>query len=68
MLCLSGCGQVGPLFLRMPDVEFPEQAPFQVGTPTKIFLPEGVTLPVPVSATVLPAAGTHAAPAASTHP
>jgi hypothetical protein len=61
---LASCGQIGPLFLRMPDVEFPIQAPIIVGEPTRIFLPEGVTLPAPVSATApLPVAATHPAPA-----
>ena len=78
---LASCGQVGKLFLRMPDVEFPPQAPIIVGEPRPIFLPAGVTLPVPVSATrptaadfnvpaaatsKLPAAATYASPAAVT--
>ncbi len=72
---LASCGQIGPLFLRMPDVEFPVQAPILVGEPTRIFLPEGVTLPAPVSATQLaampatlpvPAAVTNVPPAAAT--
>jgi hypothetical protein len=64
---LAGCGQTGNLFLRMPDVEFPPQAPIIIGTPTTIFLPAGVTLPAPVSATKPAAAAvTHAAPAAVT--
>jgi hypothetical protein len=66
---LAGCGQTGKLFLRMPDVEFPTQAPIIVGKLTPIFLPAGATLPAPVSATrPAPAALTHAAPAAATHP
>ena len=64
---LTSCGQIGPLFLRMPEVEFPTQAPILVGEPTRIFLPEGVTLPAPVSATALPpVAATQPAPAAAT--
>ena len=27
MLCLSGCGQTGRLFMRMPPVTFPPLAP-----------------------------------------
>ena len=63
---LTSCGQIGPLFLRMPEVEFPTQAPILVGEPTRIFLPEGVTLPAPVSATApTPVAATYIAPAAA---
>lgn len=65
---LASCGQLGPLFLRMPDVEFPVQAPILVGEPTRIFLPEGVTLPAPVSATApARAAASLAAPVAATN-
>ncbi|HEX4299299.1 MAG TPA: hypothetical protein VH327_00355 [Gammaproteobacteria bacterium] len=66
-LSLAGCGQIGKLFLRMPDVEFPPQAPLIVGELTPIFLPAGVTLPAPVSATrPVATAATPAAPAAAT--
>jgi hypothetical protein len=68
MLGLVGCGQTGPLFMRMPPVTLPELAPFEVGTPKVIFLPEGVTLAAPVSAThAVPSITTHMAPAAATH-
>jgi predicted small lipoprotein YifL len=66
VLCLSGCGQTGPLFLVMPDVEFPDLAPTDVGTPQPIFLPEGVTLAAPVGAVTPAAATTHAAAPAAT--
>jgi hypothetical protein len=74
---LAACGQTGKLFMRMPDITFPPQAPFIVGESTPIFLPAGVTLPAPVSATrptpavltrAAPAAATSKPPAAATHP
>ncbi len=72
LLALGGCGQTGPLFMRMPPVTLPDLAPFEVGAPKAIFLPEGVTLPAPVSAARLapnpaaPSIVTHTAPAAAT--
>lgn len=68
MLCLSGCGQTGRLFMRMPPVTFPPLAP-RIPAPEfepMVVLP-GETTSAPASATApVPAAATHLAPAAST--
>ena len=70
LLCLTGCGQTGDLFMRMPDVDYPTLAPpLTTNNMPIIWLPPGTTLPAPVSATApAPTAGTHPAPAAATHP
>ncbi|HEY3858353.1 MAG TPA: hypothetical protein VGM47_01940 [Gammaproteobacteria bacterium] len=64
---LGGCGQVGPLYLSMPDMPEPNLPPYDFEDPKHIFLPYGVTLPAAVGAEVPPAASTHAAVPAATH-
>ncbi|HSN18758.1 MAG TPA: lipoprotein [Gammaproteobacteria bacterium] len=76
MLWLAGCGQTGPLFMRMPNVRFPTLAPPLATGGQPIWLPPGTTLPAPVSATapvppgtthLVPLAVTAAMPSATTH-
>jgi predicted small lipoprotein YifL len=67
LLSLGSCGQVGPLYLSMPDMPEPNLPPYDFEDPKHIFLPYGVTLPAAVGAEVPPAASTHAAVPAATH-
>jgi len=59
MLSLSGCGQTGRLFLRMPPVTLPPLDPPPHVKPLDILPPPGSTAP---------AAVTTRAPAAATRP
>ena len=70
VLCLTGCGQTGALFLRMPDTALPPHlyAPPLSTAMTPILALPGGTAMAPVGATApAPAAATRPAPGASTH-
>ena len=69
-LCLTGCGQTGPLFMRMPYTAVPQHlyAPPLSTAMTPILAVPRSTAVVPVSATAAAAARSTPAPAAGTHP
>ena len=70
LLCLTGCGQTGNLFLRMPLNAIPNnwRAPPLSTAMTPIVAVPGSTALAPASATVVtPTLATRPAPAASTH-
>lgn len=68
-LCLTGCGQTGPLFMRMPYTAVPRNlyAPPLSTAMTPILTVPGSTVMAPVSATTA-AIQSIPAPAAGTHP
>ena len=70
ILCLTGCGQTGRLFLRLPETAVPSPLyapPVSTQMTPIVALPGGTTAaPVSASAPQSPAATTRAAPAAAT--
>ncbi|HEX7964648.1 MAG TPA: hypothetical protein VF651_02920 [Gammaproteobacteria bacterium] len=76
LLSLAGCGQIGPLFLRMPTVAFPSTLPPPVLRPRDLLLADCIyederrqtATGMPLNLLLLPPPGSTRAPAVSAAP